>query len=78
MPLGDIADKSFEHRGRFGSVMRASHCDLRNGWVLEHPASNTAAQNATDVAEIFCWFWANIVPELNGFNLSQCRTVTKS
>lgn len=76
MPLGTLdITKPFRHLGRHGVVMRADSCDLSGGYDLYRPKAITDEQFASGVAEIFCWFYANIVPELNGFNLPSCRKV---
>lgn len=69
--------RPFTHVGHNGVTLRAARVDLAGGYLLERPRRLTDEQFASDVAEIFCWYWANIVPELNGFTLAQCKVVHK-
>lgn len=76
MAFGKIdRTKPFEHSAHRGTFLKAGRCDLQGGYTLYRPRNLTDEQFASDVAEIFCWYYANIVPELNGWQLSACRQV---
>lgn len=69
--------QKFTHSAYHGTVMESERCDTAGGYVLFRPKRLTDEQFASDVAEIFCWYYANMVERFNGFQLGRCLAVHK-
>ncbi len=57
--------KPFTHSGRFGTILKAAHCDLSIGPnIIERSSKITDAQFAMDMTEIVGWWSVNIYKDI--------------
>lgn len=71
-----LNDSPFEHLCHYGTQIKSSRCDFREGVEVHHLEGAKIEHIMADIGEVMGWHAMNIIPRLNGFNGYDCLKYT--